>query len=329
MDDLTSRAIRWGIASTGTIAHQMAEALATVDDAEIVAVGSRTQASADEFARRHGIARSHGSYDALFADDDVDIVYIASPHSAHRDMTIAALDGGRHVLCEKAFAHNAAEAREMVEAARRNERFLMEAMWTWFIPAVEEVKRRVAAGEIGRVRLFDATFGIRRLDPDGRHRRADLAGGSLLDLGVYPLSWARLLLGEPSAVRALATITDEGVDDNLAGVVQFQSGALATFSSSLDVWTTLRAHVYGTDGRIDVDAPFHHPTSFTVRPTDGDPQRVEIPNRGLAHEAQHAMARLRAGALESDVVPLATSVSTMELMDDIRAQIGVVYPVER
>lgn len=329
MDDLTARPIRWGIASTGTIARQMVDALGNVPDAEIVAVGSRRQASADEFAQRHGIERGHGSYAELFADDDVDIVYIASPHSAHRDMTIAALDAGRHVLCEKALAHNAAEVREMIDAARRNQRFLMEAMWTWFIPAVEEIKRRVTAGEIGRVRMFDATFGIRKLDPDGRHRRADLAGGSLLDLGVYPLSWARLLLGEPAEVKALATLTDDGVDDNLAGVVQFESGALATFSSSLEVWTTLRAHVYGTEGRIDIDAPFHHPTSFTILPTNGDPQRFEIPSLGLAHEAQHAMARLRAGALESDIVPLATSLSTMELMDEIRAQIGVVYPVER
>lgn len=329
MDDLTSRPIRWGIASTGTIAHQMVEALGTIADAEIVAVGSRTPARADTFARRHGIARAHGSYEALFADEDVDIVYIASPHSEHRDMTVAALDAGRHVLCEKAFAHNAAEAREMIEAARRNQRFLMEAMWTWFIPAVEEVKRRVVAGEIGRIRLFDATFGIRMLDPDGRHRRADLAGGSLLDLGVYPLSWARLVLGRPTEVRALATITDQGVDDNLAGVVQFESGALATFSSSLDVWTSLRAHIYGTEGRIEIDAPFHHPTSFTIRPGDGDPQRIEIPNLGLAHEAQHAMNRLRAGELESDIIPLATSLSTMELMDEIRRQIGVTYPVER
>ncbi len=307
----------------------MVEALGTVPDAEVVAVGSRDASTAGEFAQRHGIPRAHGSYEALYADGEVDIVYIASPHSAHRDMTIAALDAGRHVLCEKAFALNAAEAGEMIAAARRNRRFLMEAMWTWFIPAVVEVQRRVAAGDIGRVRLFDATFGIRKLEPDGRHRRADLAGGSLLDLGVYPLSWARFLLGDPQQVRALATITDEGVDGNLAGVVQFSSGALATFSSSLDVWTTLRAHVYGTEGRIDIDAPFHHPTVFTVRPNSGEPQRVEIPNRGLAHEAQHAMARLRAGELESDVIPLATTLSTMELMDEIRAQVGVVYPAER
>ena len=164
---------------------------------------------------------------------------------------------------------------------------------------------------------------------DGRHRRADLAGGSLLDLGVYPLSWARFLLGEPQQVKALATVTDGGVDDNLAGVVQFASGALATFSSSLDVWTNLRANVYGTDGRIEIDAPFHHPTSFTIHPDSGEVQRFDIPNLGLAHEARHAMARIRAGELESDVIPLATSLSTMELMDEIRRQIGVIYPVER
>jgi predicted dehydrogenase len=130
-------------------------------------------------------------------------------------------------------------------------------------------------------------------------------------------------------VKALATVTDGGVDDNLAGVVQFESGALATFSSSLDVWTTLRGQVYGTEGHIEIEAPFHHPTSFTIRPASGEAQRVEIPNLGLAHEARHVMARIRAGELESDVIPLATSLSTMELMDEIRRQIGVTYPVER
>jgi predicted dehydrogenase len=320
--------IRWGIAATGGIATKMVEALATLPDAEIVAVGSRTDKGARRFAAAHGIPHAHGSYEALYGDGDVDIVYVAAPHSHHRDMTIAALDAGRHVLCEKAFAFNAAEAREMVAAARRNGRFLMEAMWTWFIPAIVEAKRRVEAGAIGEVKLLDANFGIRITDEDGRHRRADLAGGALLDLGIYPLSFARFFLGEPRQVRTLGALGSSGVDVNLGGVVSFD-GAHATFLSSLDVFTDLQATIYGTEGRIDLEPPFFHTSAFTVRPNRGEPERVERPNTGLAHEAAHAMERIRGGHLESDVLPLDTTVSTMELLDEIRGQLGVVYPVER
>ncbi len=320
--------IRWGIASTGTIAAKMCEAIGTLPDAEIVAVGSRTQSSADEFAERFGIVRAHGTYEALWADEDVDVVYVASPHSHHHAMAIAALDAGKHVLCEKAFAVNAAQAREMVDAARRNDRFLMEAMWTWFIPAVLDIRRRVLAGEIGELRVVEANFGIPVTDPDGRHRRIDLAGGAMLDIGIYPVTFARFLAGDPVDAKVSGTLGATGVDTNVAGVVEFATGALGVFHTSLDMRSDLRASVYGTLGRIDVDAPFHHPTGFTVRVAGEDPVRVDLPNRGLAHEAEHAMERIRAGHRDSDVISLATTVSTMELLDDIRAQLGVVYPEE-
>lgn len=328
MTDVDHSPIRWGIASTGGIAATMAEALTTLPDAQIVAVGSRTQEAADEFAARFGIARAHGGYDALFADDEVDIVYVASPHSHHRDMTIDALDAGRHVLCEKAFALNAAQAREMVAAAAANGRFLMEAMWTWFIPAVIEVKRRVDAGEIGRVLVIDANFGLPIRDEDGRHRRPDLAGGALLDLGIYPLAIARFLLGEPDEVRALGQLTGQGVDETLGGVARFPSGALATFHSTLDGLGSGDARIFGADGSIAIETPFWHARAFTI--TRGrETQRVEIPNAGLAHEAAHVMDRIRGGHLESDVMPWSTTLANMELLDEVRRQLGVVYPEER
>jgi len=327
--------IRWGIASTGSIAASMCEALATIDDAEIVAVGSRTQEHADAFAARFSIPHAHGSYDALWADPDVDIVYVASPHSHHHEMTTAALDAGRHVLCEKAFAVDAAQAGAMVEAARRNDRFLMEAMWTWFIPAVVDIRRRVADGAIGELRIVEANFGIPVHDPDGRHRRLDLAGGALLDLGIYPITFARHLAGAPlgvpaapvESVAAVGTLAETGVDAGVGGAITFAGGVTGAFHTSIDVQTSLRATIYGTGGRIDVDPPFWFPTRFTVRPNDGsEPTTVELPHRGLAHEAIHAMERIRAGHLESDVIPLDVTVETMELLDEIRRQIGVVYP---
>ncbi len=321
--------LRWGIAATGGIAASMCEALHTLPGARITAVGSRSQESADAFAARFGIPNAHGSYEQLFDDRDVDIVYVASPHSHHHAMTIAALDAGKHVLCEKAFAVNAAQAREMVEAARRNDRFLMEAMWTWFIPAVVDIRQRVLDGEIGELKVVHADFGITKFDPDGRHRRADLAGGAMLDIGIYPVTFARFLAGDPVDVKVLGTLGDTGVDTTVGGVVSFQSGAIGTFHTSLDMITSLGASVFGTFGRIDVDPPFWFPSGFTVRLVGEEPAHVDMPNQGLAHEAQHAIERIRAGHRESDVIPLATTVSTMELLDEIRSQLGVVYPEER
>ena len=323
------RPLRWGIAATGKIAASMCQALQGLPDAKIVAVGSRTQESSDAFARRFSIPRAHGSYDALWADDDVDIVYIASPHSHHHAMTIAALDAGKHVLCEKAFAINAAQARDMVDAAARNDRFLMEAMWTWFIPAVVDIRQRVLDGEIGELKVVEANFGIAVGDPDGRHRRLDLAGGAMLDVGIYPVTFARYLAGDPVDAKVSGTLGDTGVDATVGGVVTYEGGALGVFHTSLDMVSSGRASVYGTLGRIDVDAPFWFPSGFTVHLAGEEPVHVDMPNQGLAHEAAHAMERIRAGHRESDVIPLATTVSTMELLDDIRAQLGVVYPEER
>jgi predicted dehydrogenase len=321
--------LRWGIAATGKIAASMCEALGTLADAEVVAVGSRSQDAADAFAARFGIPSAHGSYDSLWADDDVDVVYIASPHSHHHAMTIAALDAGKHVLCEKAFAINASQAREMVAAAQRNDRFLMEAMWTWFIPAVVDIRQRVLDGEIGELKVVEANFAIPVTDPGGRHRRLDLAGGAMLDIGIYPISFARFLAGDPVDAKVIGTLGPTGVDATVGGVVTYSSGALGVFHTSLDMLGSLGASVYGTLGRIDVDAPFWFPNAFTVRLDGEDPVHVHMENQGLAHEAAHAMHRIRGGHRESDVISLAATVSTMELLDDIRAQLGVVYPGER
>jgi predicted dehydrogenase len=325
--------VRWGIASTGNISSSMAAALATIRDAEVVAVGSRTQERADAFAERFGITHAHGSYDALWADDDVDVIYIGSPHSEHHRMTLAALDAGRHVLCEKAFARNAHEADEMIEAAERRDRFLMEAMWSWFMPGWHTLRARISAGAIGRVVSVDANFCLSLPDPQGRHRRPELAGGALLDLGIYPLSIGRFLLGEPvdvhRDVKAVATLTDRGVDGTLAGVMKHESGAITIFSTSLDGTSDLTARIVGTAGSITVAAPFWFPAEFTIAASDGSgPEVVGVPNRGLAHEAEHVMECIRSGRIQSDIQTWEATRANMRLMDEIRRQVGVVYPGE-
>ena len=321
--------LRWGIASTGSISNSMAEALASIGDAEIAAVGSRTRESAGAFAAAHSIPRAHGSYDELWADPDVDVVYIGSPHSEHHWMTLAALGHGKHVLCEKAFAINAIEAREMIDAARHNDRFLMEAMWSWFMPGWHELRSRIAGGAIGEVISVDANFAVPVLDEDGRHRRPDLAGGALLDLGIYTLSFGRFLLGEAVEVKALGRLTSQGVDALVGGVMRHGSGAITTFTTSLDAMSDLTARVVGTEGIALVAAPFWFPSEFTITRHDGaEPERVEIPNRGLAHEAEHVGEQIRAGRIESDIQTWEATIANMELMDEIRRQIGVVYPSE-
>jgi predicted dehydrogenase len=330
MSDTSTTPLRWGISSTGSIAGQMTRALRTLPDAEVVAVGSRSQESADRFASEFDIERAHPSHADLCADSNVDIIYVASPHSEHCDMTIAALDAGKHVVCEKAFALNVGEAEEMIEAARRNDRFLMEAMWTWFIPAVIDIRRRVGAGGIGEIVSVDADFCLHIPDPDGRHRQADLAGGALLDLGIYPLTFPCFVLGEyPDEVKAIGRLTDGGVDATIAGVAAFPSGAISTFQTSLDAISGLGARIVGTKGRIDVEPPFWFTSAFTVHAPGADPERVEIPNDGLAHEAAHAMERIRDGHIQSDVVTWEATLQTMHLLDEVRQQVGVIYPSER
>jgi predicted dehydrogenase len=318
--------VRWGIAATGGIAATMVAALSTLPDAEVVAVGSRTEEAARRFADAHGIARAHASHADLFADDEVDIVYVASPHNAHAAMTIAALDAGRHVLCEKAFAVNAGQAEAMVEAARRNGRFLMEAMWTWFLPPVIEIRDLVAGGAIGEVTAVQASFSVPIWDRAERLRLPELAGGAVLDLGVYPVAVSRFILGPPSEVRAVGTIGDTGVDRNIAGVLHHTGGAVTAFVAGLDAASSCTAEIVGTGGTITLDAPFHCTSGYTVDRHDGSPRHVVRPHQGLAHEAEHAMARIRAGHLESDVIPLQTSVETMRVLDEIRRQIGLVLP---
>ena len=317
-----SDVVRWGIAGPGWIGGRMVEALGTLPDAEVVAVGSRDLDRARRFAERHGIAHAHGSYDELFGDDAVDVVYLAGPHSTHRDQALAALAAGRHVVCEKAFALDARQATEMVEAARAANRFLMEAMWTWFLPPIVEIRRRIEAGEIGRVRALRADFAIGVVGDEGRHRNPDLGGGALLDLGVYPVSLGHLLLGPARRVAALGESGPTGVDVNVGAVLEHDDGALTVLYTGLDAPSAMRAEIIGTEGLISLDAPFWCTEAFVVDRHDGHPERVEMPHGGLAHEAAHAMERIRSGALESDVMTLDDSVAVMRTLDEIRDQVA-------
>ncbi|MEV7438397.1 Gfo/Idh/MocA family protein [Streptomyces griseoviridis] len=331
---MTAQNVRWGILATGGIAAAFTGALVDLPDAEVVAVASRTEASAKGFAERFGIPRAYGDWASLAADEDVDVVYVATPHSAHRAAAGLCLEAGRNVLCEKAFTLNAREAEELVALARGRGSFLMEAMWMYCHPLVRRLKALVDDGAIGEVRTVQADFGLAGPFPPS-HRLRDPAqgGGALLDLGVYPVSFAQLLLGEPSEVVARAVLSDEGVDLQTGTVLSFDSGALATLHCSLTGGTPVAASITGSAGRIDVPDGFFFPERFVVRRDGRDPEEftadpADGPRDTLRHEASEVMRALRAGERESPLVPLDGTLAVMRTLDTIRERIGVRYPGE-
>jgi predicted dehydrogenase len=322
--------IRWGIAATGSIARAFAQGLTFVDDAELVAVASRTTARALEFADEVGVVNVHGSYRALANDPEVDIVYVASPHARHHDDAVLFLDAGKHVLCEKPMALSAVQVRAMADAARRNGRFLMEALWSRFLPAYEVLVQVLDDGAIGQPRLVEADFGF-RIPVDPEHRLFDLAqgGGALLDLGIYPLNLAFLVLGRPVEVRAVAGLGVTGADEQTAAVLRHRDGALSTVKAAIRTNLACTARISGAEGAIDIPAFMHCPQHLLVTTPTGV-ERIDAPmvGNGLHHQVHEVHRCLRAGLTESPVMPVSESLALAETMDDIRAQIGLHYPGE-
>ncbi|MFI9149284.1 Gfo/Idh/MocA family protein [Streptomyces sp. NPDC053367] len=331
---MTADVVRWGILATGGIAAAFTADLVDLPDAEVVAVASRTEASAKAFAERFGIPRAYGDWATLAMDEDVDVVYVATPHAAHREAAGLCLEAGRNVLCEKAFTLNAREAEELVALARERGSFLMEAMWMYCNPLVRRLKALVDDGAIGEVRTVQADFGLSGPFPPA-HRLRDPAqgGGALLDLGVYPVSFAQLLLGEPADIAARAVLSDEGVDLQTGALFSYESGALASVHCSIVGGTPVQASVTGSHGRIDVPHGFFHPDRFVLHRDGRDPEEftadpADGPRTTLRHEAREVMRALRAGETESPLVPLDGTLAVMRTMDTIRERVGVRYPGE-
>jgi predicted dehydrogenase len=336
MADFASPPVRWGILGTGAIASSFATDLARVPHAELRAVASRSELSADAFARRFGIPVRHLGYEALVEDPTLDVVYVALPHPWHHAWTRAALLAGKAVLCEKPFTVNAAEARDLVATARQERRFLMEAMWTRFLPSLAQVREILDSGTLGEIRTVQADLGVQmRPDPASRLFAPALGGGALLDLGVYPVSLASFVLGAPQSVHAVATSTDTGVDAQCSAILRYASGAHATVHTTLEVNMPSRAVIAGTEGRIELSGPLYDPWSVrVVRGLDPGAQVIEElvhagePGHGWDREAAEVGRCLAAGLLESPSMPLDESVSIMETLDEIRRQIGLRYPFE-
>ncbi len=323
--------IRWGILSTGKIAGKFAEGLSVLPDAELAAVGSRTADAAHAFADRFNISRRHASYEDLANDPEVDAIYVATPHSLHRENSLLCLDAGRAVLCEKPFAINRREAEEVVAAAREKGIFLMEAMWTRFLPIMGRVREWLADGAIGEARMVTADFGYRSdVNPEGRLFNPNLGGGALLDIGVYTVSFASMVFGgSPSQVSGLADIGETGVDEQAGVVLGYPRGQLAVLSCAVRTRTPHAAQIFGTDGSIRIHPPFWHATTATLT-TGGSEETLKLPYKGNGYncEAAEVMRCLREGKRESDTMPLDETLSVMETLDRIRAQWGLKYPME-
>ncbi|MGZ4616508.1 MAG: Gfo/Idh/MocA family protein [Actinomycetes bacterium] len=326
-----TESIRWGIIGTGGIASAFAADLRLLPDASLVAVGSRRQSSANEFADRFDVPHRHASYDALVADEDVDVVYVATPHPDHYGSAQAAIEAGKAVLIEKPFTLNASQARDLVDAARARGVFLMEAMWTRFLPHVQLVRSLIEAGTLGDVRLLIVDH-CQWFERDATSRLFDpaLGGGALLDLGIYPVSFASMILGTPSRVTAVSDPAFTGVDASTTIALQHLDGSHASLTTTLQAAGPNRAFVVGTDARIEIDSVFYAPTAFTLIGRDGSAERFDEPTegRGMQHEAAEVMRCLRAGRLESTVMPLDETVAIMETLDEVRHQIGLTYPGE-
>jgi predicted dehydrogenase len=322
--------IRWGLLATGWIAGLFATDLELLPDAELVAVGSRTQESADAFGEQFGAAHRHGSYRALVEDPDVDVIYVATPHPGHHATALAAIEAGKSVLVEKPFTMDAGEAAELIDAARAHQVFLMEAMWTRFLPHIVRVREIVAAGTLGEIVSVTAEHG-QYFEHDPHHRlfAPELGGGALLDLGIYPLSFASMVLGTPRAITAVSDPAFTGVDAQTSMILQYVNGAHAVLTTTAYAATENAAAINGTLARIEIAGTFYEPNSFSVIARDGEVLETFAsadPGRGMQHQAAEVHRCLRAGLLESPGLPLDETLSIMQTMDEIRRQIGLTYP---
>jgi predicted dehydrogenase len=328
---MVEQVIRWGILGAGEIAATVGADIAATDGNVLQAVGARDARRAAAFAERFRIPRSYGSYAELVADTDVDVIYIATTHGQHHEHALLALGAGKPVLVEKAFTLNARQAREVVDEARRRGLFCMEAMWMRLNPLIRAAVDIAASGRIGAVTGVRADFS-RYFAYDPAHRLFDLAagGGALLDLGVYPATFAWLVLGRPSVVQATGSLAETGSDLTVALQWGYPDGQVAQIYCSAAGPSPFAALITGTDGWIEVQPRIHRPERLVV--FSGDEQEIidaePDPGNGYRRQVAEVATRLRSGELESPLVPLDETVALLEVIDEARRQLGARYAVD-
>ncbi len=327
-----SKTYNWGILGCGTIAGAFAKGLQVLPNAALAAVGSRDKAKAKGFGKEHGSAKCYGSYEDLVNDSSIDVVYIATPHPFHKEHTILCLEHGKDVLCEKPMAVNHAQGQAMIKSAKENGLFFMEAHWTRFLPVIIRVREWLMEGLIGEPRMVSADFGS-RFSGDSSHRlvNADLAGGALLDVGCYTISFSNMVFGKlPVSVQGHACIGLTGVDEQNAFTMRYDKGELASCSSAVSTNTPHSAHIYGTEGSIFIPDFWHATKAYLRNDNKTDKVCYEQPFEGTGYnyEAAAVMECLEKGKKECTVIPHNESLSMLKTMDTLRAQWGLKYPFE-
>ena len=324
--------LRWGILATGGIAHAFATDLRAAG-LNLIAVGSRSQESADAFAAEFTVARAYDTYEALVADPEVDIVYVSTPHPMHVENAVLALEHGTHVLIEKPITLNQEEAARIRDLAAEKGLLAMEAMWTRYLPHMVRIREILASGALGEIRAVTADH-TQRITDDPSHRlnALELGGGALLDLGIYPISFAWDVLGAPATVQAAARLQETGADSEVATIFTYPGGQIATTISSSRAAGPNIASIIGTDARIDIDRVWYMPTTFRVVAPDGtvlESYESDVLSRGMQYQALAAERLVAEGNLGGDILPIDESVAIMGTLDEIRRQIGVHYPGDR
>jgi len=326
-----SRSYKWGIISTGKIANHFALGLSSLDSAEIYAVGSRSKKTARAFAEKWSIKKAYSSYEALYRDEDIDIVYIGTPHSFHYQNTLDALNAGKHVLCEKAFALNAHQAVEMANLATQKGLFLMDAMWNRFQPWYATVRKIINSGTLGELLHFKANLSF-KFEFDPRHRlfNPDLGGGALLDLGVYPIALASAFMGQPLQVQSTVHKCPTGVDDQVSVLFGYANGATAELACSSRYTSNSNPTLYGSRGALEIQG-IVRPDKVTLTRDDNTSTSIETPCVGNAYqyEAQAVMDMLDQGRLQHPRMPLDETIAILQTMDQIREAAGISYPGEK
>ena len=326
-----SKPTRWGILGTGSIAKHFARGLRDTPHAELVGIGSRNQTTADDFGEMFSVPLRYPSYKEVANSPEIDAIYISTPHPFHEENTIMCLEAGKPVLCEKPFAINSHEAERMVKTARDNKVFLMEAMWSRYLPVMQHVREWLNQGIIGEVRWVSADFGFRaNFDPQSRLFNPELGGGALLDVGIYVTSFASFVLGPyPDKIQTLANLGDTGVDEQNTLLLGYPNGSMAVLSSAVRTGTHHEAKIVGTKGKISIEPPFYRAEKATLTVDDHSEEiELAINGNGYSYEAIEVGNCLNEGLLESPIMPLDETVAIMKILDDARAQWGLTYPTE-
>lgn len=322
---------KWGIIGLGRIAETFAKGLSVLKNAELYAVASRTQENADRFGKKYHASKMYGSYEAVVQDQDVDVIYIATPHNSHCQNALLCLENKKPVLCEKPLAVNLMQVNKMISTAEKNNTFLMEAMWTRYLPKIEKAIQLIDDGKIGDIQYLRSDFGFYApFNPDGRLYNPDLAGGSLLDIGIYPIFFALQFMGYPNKITAHARLGQTGVDESCSMVLEYEDGRMAQLFSTILADTPMTTDISGSQGHLTFLKPLHAPADIYINNKKNEIKKYKMnyKGNGYHYQAIEVMECLEKGLLQSEKISWDFSRNMMSLMDEVRKQIGLKYPFE-